>query len=140
MKWEVSNWSEIHIRSEKQSESAKWIEVWNAKWIKNKPIKHKSIPMSNQSATELRRQLTLQKVNPELHDRIINFPIHLRGDLLQTYNDVTLRYTVKKVLKIYLPENGKEADNIMNNLLPPHWKLKYSDSEEHTSHYKGNNK
>ena len=84
--------------------------------------------MSNQSATELRRQLTLQKVNPELHDRIINFPIHLRGDLLQTYNDVTLRYTVKKVLKIYLPENGKEADNIMNNLLPPHWKLKYSDS------------
>ena len=96
--------------------------------------------MSNQSATELKRQLTLQKVNPELHDRIANFPIHLRGDLLQSYNDVTLRYTIKKVLAIHLPEGGKEVNKIMENMLPPNFTLKYSDSGTYTSHYKGNNK
>ena len=97
--------------------------------------------MSNQSATELKRQLTLQKVNPELHDRIANFPIHLRGNLLESYNDVTLRYTIKKVLAIHLPEGGKEINKIMENMmLPPNFKLKYSDSDTYTSHYRGNNK
>ena len=107
---------------------------------KNQIRQHKSIQMSSQSATELRRQLTLQKVDPEVHDRVINFPMHLRGDLMETYNDATLRYTVKKTLAIYLPKAGKEFDNIMEFMLPSHYKLKYSDSDLYTSHYKGNKK
>ena len=76
MKWEMK----CEVRSENKSNKKK----------------HKSIQMSSQSATELRRQLTLQKVDPELHDRVINFPIHLREDLMEKYNDATLRCTVKK--------------------------------------------
>ncbi len=152
IKWsdEVSNWSKRSStstststsnsnQSEKQSESAKRHEVRNAKWIKNKlPIKHKSIPISNQSATELRRQLNLQKINPEFHDRVVNLPIHLRGDLLESYSDVTLRCTIKKVLAVYLPKDGKEVDRIMENMLPANFKLKYSDSETYTFHYRVN--
>jgi hypothetical protein len=96
--------------------------------------------MSNQSATELKRQLTLQKVNPELHERIANFPIHLRGNLLESYNDATLRFTIKRVLEIHLPEGGKEVKTIMDNMLPTNFKLKYSDADTYTSHYRGNNK
>ena len=59
--------------------------------------------MSNQSAIELRRQLTLQKVDPEVHERVVNMAIHLRGDLMETYNDNQLRYVVQKSLQIYLP-------------------------------------
>ena len=96
--------------------------------------------MSSQSAIELRRQLTLQKVDPELHDRVINFPIHLRGNLMEKYNDATLRYTVKKTLAIYLSKAGKEVDKIMENMLPSHYKLQYSDKDIYTEHYKGNKK
>ena len=96
--------------------------------------------MFSQTAIELRRQLTLQKVDPELHDRVINFPIHLRGDSMEKYNDATLRYTVKKTLAIYLPKATKEVDIIMENMLPSHYKLQYSDKDIHTAHYKGNKK
>ena len=96
--------------------------------------------MSSQSAIELRRQLTLQKVDPELHDRIINFPIHLRADSMEKYNDGTLRYTVKSTLAIYLPKATKEVDIIMENMLPSHYKLQYSDKDIHTDHYQGNKK
>ena len=96
--------------------------------------------MSNQPATELRRQLTLQMIDPELHNKIINFPIHLSGDLMETYNDATLRCTVRKILAIYLPKSGKKVEKVMEFMLPAHYKFKYSDSEIHTGHYKGNKK
>ena len=94
--------------------------------------------MSNQSAIELRRQLTLQKVDPEVHERVVSMAIHLRGDLMETYNDNQLRYVVQKSLQIYLPKDGKAVSNIMELLLPDHYKLKYSDSPTYTNHYQGN--
>ena len=75
--------------------------------IKNKTKINSNVqPICNR--TEKATNLSLQKVDPELHDRVINFPIHLRGDLMEKYNDATLRYTVKKTLAIYLPKAGKE--------------------------------
>ena len=80
--------------------------------------------MSKQSAIELRRQLTLQKVDPEVYERVINFIIHLRGDLMEKHNDATLIFTVRKTLTIYLPKADKVVDRIMQFMLPARYKLK----------------
>ena len=57
---------------------------------------------------------------------------------METYNDNQLRYVVQKSLQIYLPKDGKAVSNIMELLLPDHYKLKYSDSPTYTNHYQGN--
>ena len=72
-----------------------------------------------------------------MHDRVIKLPIYLREDpMMETYNDVvTLRYIVESVWQF----TGKEVNNIIEHLLPDHYKLRYSDGKlYYTEYYNGN--
>ena len=73
---------------------------------------------SIRSYIELRRQLTLNSVDPTMFDKILNFEIYIRGDSMAEYNDATLRYTLKNSLAVYIYD--KEKVNEQNNelLLP----------------------
>ena len=82
-------------------------------------IKYQYIKMSTiRSYIQLRRQLTINSVDPALFEKILNFEIYIRGDSMAEYNDATLRYTLKNSLAVYIYD--KEKVNEQNNelLLP----------------------
>ena len=90
------------------------------------------------SYIELRRQLTLQSVDPDdMFEKILNFEIYIRGDCMAEYNDATLRYTIRNSLGVYIYDKEK-VKRKMDNLLPETYRLRYSNSQIYTKHYKGN--
>jgi hypothetical protein len=77
------------------------------------------------SYIQLRRQLTINTVDPALFEKILNFEIYIRGDSMAEYNDATLRFTIKNSLAVYIYEKEK-VKRIMDNLLPEDYRLRYS--------------
>ena len=89
-------------------------------------IKYQYIKMSTiRSYIQLRRQLTINTVDPALFEKILNFEIYIRGDSMAEYNDATLRFTIKNSLAVYIYEKEK-VKRIMDNLLPEDYRLRYS--------------
>ena len=89
------------------------------------------------SYIQLRRQLTINSVDPALFDKILNFEIYIRGDSMAEYNDATLRFTIKNSLAVYIYEKEK-VKRIMDNLFPEDYSLRYSNSLNFTKDYQGN--
>ena len=90
------------------------------------------------SYIQLRRQLTINSVDPALFDKILNFDIYIRGDSMAEYNDATLRFIIKNSLAVYIYDKEKVKKRIMDNLLPEDYRLRYSNSLNFTKDYQGN--
>jgi hypothetical protein len=86
------------------------------------------------SYIELRRQLTLNSVDPAMVDKILNFEIYIRGDSMAEYNDATLRYPLKHSLAVYIYDKEK-VKRIMDYFFPEDFVLKYSNNRNFTKHY-----
>ena len=89
------------------------------------------------SYIELRRQLTLNSVDPAMFEKILNFEIYIRGHSMAEYNDATLRYTIKNSLAVYIYDKEK-VKRIMDYLFPEDFLKRYSNSRNFTKHYQGN--
>ena len=89
------------------------------------------------SYIELRRQLTLNLVDPAMVDKILNFEIYIRGDSMAEYNDATLRYTLKNSLAVYIYDKEK-VKRMMDYFFPEDFVLRYSNSKTFTKQYQGN--
>ena len=89
------------------------------------------------SYIELRRQLTLNSVDPAMVDKILNYEIYVRGESMAEYNDATLRYTLKNSLAVYIYDKEK-VKRIMDYFFPEDFVLRYSNSRSFTKHYQGN--
>ena len=89
------------------------------------------------SYIELRRQLTLNSIDPAMFDKILNFEIYIRGDSMAEYNDATLRFTLQNSLAVYIKDKEK-VKRIMAYFFPEDFVLRYSNSRSFTKHYLGN--
>lgn len=92
--------------------------------------------MPEDSANYLRRILRRNSSADRTKvENIVSYPFHIREDCLRSYNDWNLRYSIEKSIGAWLP--FAETINVMKIIFPENYELKYSDSDEFTSHYQG---